>query len=97
VQVEDMLRRSFAEFHAQRAQPGKSAALAAGQTQLAAYQASRWPGCVRGCDRQELSQYVALSQRIDDISSDLQVCGSGVNAYVFVDRWIADCAEAGGS
>jgi antiviral helicase SKI2 len=80
-QVEDMLRRSFAEFHAQRAQPGKSAALAAGQAQLAAYQASRWPGCVRGCERGELTQYVALGQQIDDISSQLQVglrrgCGS---------------------
>jgi antiviral helicase SKI2 len=68
-----MLRRSFAEFHAQRAQPGKSAALAAGQAQLAAYQATHWPACVRGCDRRELEQYVSLGQRIDDISSELQV------------------------
>ncbi|WIA30222.1 hypothetical protein OEZ86_000313 [Tetradesmus obliquus] len=72
LKVEDMLRRSFAEFHAQRAQPGKSAALAAGQAQLAAYQGSRWPGCLKGCSRGELQQYVDLGQRIDDISSQLQ-------------------------
>jgi hypothetical protein len=46
-----MLRRSFAEFHAQRAQPGKSAALAAGQARLAQYQAAAWPACIKGCSR----------------------------------------------
>lgn len=51
LQVEDMLRRSFAEFHAQRAQPGKTAALTAGQAQLAAYQNTAWPTCIKGCDR----------------------------------------------
>jgi antiviral helicase SKI2 len=31
LKVEDMLRRSFAEFHAQRAQPGRAAELEAGR------------------------------------------------------------------
>jgi hypothetical protein len=51
-----MLRRSFAEFHAQRAQPGKTAALAAGQAQLAAYSSTPWHTCIKGCDRWVLTR-----------------------------------------
>eukprot|EP00775_Hariotina_reticulata_P010880 gene10880-11034_t len=72
LKVEDMLRRSFAEFHAQRAQPGKSAALAAGQARLAEYAAMAWPACIKGCDRHQLETFVSLGQRIDDISEQLQ-------------------------
>lgn len=68
-----MLRRSFAEFHAQRAQPGKSAALTAGQARLAEYASMAWPSCIKGCDRHQLETYVSLGQRIDDISEKLQV------------------------
>lgn len=71
-----MLRRSFAEFHAQRAQPGKSAALAAGQAQLAVYHSTPWPGCVRGCSKAQLVEYCELGQRIDTVSKQLQVSRS---------------------
>ena len=38
LQIEDMLKRSFAEFHAQRAQPEALRALEEGQSRLAALQ-----------------------------------------------------------
>ncbi len=38
LQIEDMLKRSFAEFHAQRAQPEALRALEEGQARLAALQ-----------------------------------------------------------
>lgn len=72
-QVEDMLRRSFAEFHAQRAQPGKTAALAAGQAQLAAYQAAPWPCCIKGCSREDVEAYVQLDVAIAQLTERLQV------------------------
>jgi hypothetical protein len=59
-----MLRRSFAEFHAQRAQPGKTAALAAGQAQLAAYSATPWHTCIKGCDRWAL-KYLTPTHRLE--------------------------------
>src|SRR5689334_8777967 len=75
-QVEDMLRRSFAEFHAQRAQPGKSAALSAGAAQLDVYRSTPWPDCIRGCDREQLVEYCDITQKITDINEQLQV-GAG--------------------
>lgn len=73
LQVEDMLRRSFAEFHAQRAQPGKSAALAAGVAQLDVYRNTPWPQCIKGCDKQQLMEYCELNKKIADITEQLQV------------------------
>lgn len=68
-----MLRRSFAEFHAQRAQPGKSAALSAGAAQLGVYRSTPWPDCIRGCDREQLVEYCDISNKISDINEQLQV------------------------
>lgn len=72
LKVEDMLRRSFAEFHAQRAQPGKSAALAAGQAQLAAYTNTPWPQCIQGCDRSVVERYCELGAAVEDLNQQLQ-------------------------
>lgn len=43
LQVEDMLKRSFAEFHAQRAHPELLQALEKGQAALARLRARPWP------------------------------------------------------
>jgi len=63
LKVEDMLRRSFAEFHAQRAQPEKAAALELAQKRLAAYDRARWPECHRGCSRDDVRAYLRLAER----------------------------------
>ncbi|KAI8471724.1 MAG: NUC185 domain-containing protein [Monoraphidium minutum] len=72
LKVEDMLRRSFAEFHAQRAQPGRTAELDAGRQQLAAYAAAEWPSCLLGCSRDEVERYHAFGAAIDDLGGGLQ-------------------------
>lgn len=50
-QVEDMLRRSFAEFHAQRAQPELLAALEKGRAALGRLRARPWPASPLGSTR----------------------------------------------
>ncbi|GBF97557.1 hypothetical protein Rsub_10158 [Raphidocelis subcapitata] len=71
LKVEDMLRRSFAEFHAQRAQPERVAELEAGRHQLAAYASAEWPPCVLGCGRGEVERYAALCGRIDALAASV--------------------------
>lgn len=73
-QVEDMLKRSFAEFHAQRAAPEAREALAAGKAALAALRARPWPPSRRGTPRNEVERYWALTQRIEALDALLQVC-----------------------
>jgi antiviral helicase SKI2 len=72
LQVEDMLKRSFAEFHAQRAAPEAQQALAKGRERLAALAALPWPGSLLGTKREEVARYHALSQRIEALSAELQ-------------------------
>ena len=74
-QVEDMLKRSFAEFHAQRAAPEAREALAAGEAALAALCARPWPASRRGTPRAEVERYWALTQRVEALDALLQVCG----------------------
>lgn len=75
-QVEDMLKRSFLEFHAQKAAPEAAAALARGQSALAALRAKPWPlpADAPGCSRGEVQEYVAVCGRVDALSRRLQVC-----------------------
>lgn len=68
-----MLKRSFAEFHAQRAAPDALVALQKGQERLAALRARPWPDSLLGTGREEVERYHALSQRIEDLSLELQV------------------------
>ena len=72
-QVEDMLKRSFAEFHAQRAAPEAIEGLRLGQQRLAALRARPWPSSFLGTTREAVEQYFALSQRIEALSVELQV------------------------
>lgn len=68
-----MLKRSFAEFHAQRAAPEAREALAAGEAALEALRARPWPPSRRGTSRVEVERYLALSQRIETLDALLQV------------------------
>ncbi|KAK9827734.1 hypothetical protein WJX81_007278 [Elliptochloris bilobata] len=72
LKVEDMLKRSFAEFHAQRAAPEAREALAAGKAALAALRARPWPASRRGTPRAEVERYWALTQRIEALDALLQ-------------------------
>jgi len=86
LKVEDMLRRSFAEFHAQRAQPGKQAALELAQRRLRAYGRSAWPECGRGCDRPQVEDYLRLLEREASLTSFLagHVMGSAKASGILV-------------
>jgi antiviral helicase SKI2 len=86
LKVEDMLRRSFAEFHAQRAQPGKQAALDLAQKRLRAYGNAPWPECARGCGRQQVEQYLRLLEREASLTSFLagHVMGSAKASSLLV-------------
>lgn len=72
-QVEDMLKRSFAEFHAQKAQPESLLAMEKGQAALAKIRAKSFPQAFMGTTRDDIRQYHYISQDIDDLSLELQV------------------------
>lgn len=72
LKVEDMLKRSFAEFHAQKAAPQKVAALQRGQRLLTAYASRPWPVCYLGCSREDVLEYYRVSERIEELSSSIQ-------------------------
>ena len=68
-----MLKRSFAEFHAQRAAPEALEALQKGQERLAQLRARPWPHSFQGTSRQEVEDYHSIGRRIEELSSELQV------------------------
>ena len=55
LQVEDMLKRSFAEARAQQAAPETVKAIEQGQGQLAALQAQPWPDSLQGTTRSQVT------------------------------------------
>ncbi len=68
-----MLKRSFAEFHAQRAAPEALEALQKGQERLAQLRARPWPHSFQGTSRQEVEEYHSVGRRIEKLSGELQV------------------------
>ena len=68
-----MLKRSFAEFHAQKAQPESLAAIERGQSALARVRAQTFPSAFRGTTKQDVLDYFLITQDIDDLSKELQV------------------------
>jgi len=68
-----MLKRSFAEFHAQKAQPESRLALERGQKALAAVKARPLPEAMLGTTREDVRQFHNISQDIRDLSDDVQV------------------------
>lgn len=68
-----MLKRSFAEFHAQRAAPEALEALQKGQERLSQLRARPWPHSFQGTSRQEVDQYHSVGRRIEELSGELQV------------------------
>ncbi len=73
LQVEDMLKRSFLEFHAQKAAPEALIAVEKGHAALARLRARTWPVSAAGATRAEVEQYCEMSARIEELSAELQV------------------------
>jgi antiviral helicase SKI2 len=73
-----MLKRSFAEFHAQRAQPEVAAALLRGQQALARLRSRPWPRSPLGTTREEAEVYYRACAAIEVQDSKIQdqVAGS---------------------
>jgi hypothetical protein len=67
-----MLKRSFAEFHAQRGAPEALEALQRGQERLAELRARPWPPSALGTTREAVEAFFAASQRIEALSMQLQ-------------------------
>ena len=72
LKVEDMMRRSFAEFHAQRSAPEDKAAIAVGQRALEKLLEKPWPETPSSLTREEVEEYVDLSMDIERISRMIQ-------------------------
>ncbi|GMH32178.1 hypothetical protein BSKO_00012 [Bryopsis sp. KO-2023] len=68
LKVEDMLKRSFAEFHAQKAQPGHMAQVEKAENAVKNLQTKGWPECYRKCSREIVQNYHRLTQSIRDFN-----------------------------
>ena len=71
-QVEDMLKRSFAEFHAQRAQPETLLAVEKGQAALAAVRARPFPEAFMGTSRADVREFHNVTAEINRLSEEVQ-------------------------
>jgi hypothetical protein len=49
-----MLKRSFAEFYAQRSAPKDLEAMRLGEIKLGQYKCAPWPACTLGCSKAEV-------------------------------------------
>lgn len=72
-QVEDMLKRSFAEFHAQRSHPEALQKLAEGKARLDALRAKPWPHSPHATSQQHVQEYYHLSEHICALTTHIQV------------------------
>jgi antiviral helicase SKI2 len=72
LKVEDMMRRSFAEFHAQRSAPEDKAAIVLGQKALEKLREKPWPETPSLLTREEVEEYVDLSMDIERITLMIQ-------------------------
>lgn len=69
-QVEDMLKRSFAEHHAQKAQPGNIAQVEKAEHAIKALQNREWPTCYKNCSREEIEGYHRQTLAINDYNTN---------------------------
>jgi len=72
LKVEDMLKRSFAEFHAQRCAPDEQKAIIAGQNALVKLQEKPWPVSNMDSTKEEVEHYVDISLRAERLGSQIQ-------------------------
>ena len=72
LKVEDMLKRSFAEFHSQRAAPEVQAALQKGQDALRRLRARPWPASPLGTTREEVEEYASVAIAGEALGQEVQ-------------------------
>ncbi|KAL0030068.1 hypothetical protein WJX79_004816 [Trebouxia sp. C0005] len=72
LKVEDMLKRSFAEFHAQRSHPEALQKLAEGKARLDALRAKPWPHSPHATSQQHVQEYYHLSEHICALTTHIQ-------------------------
>lgn len=72
LKVEDMLKRSFAEFHSQRAAPEVQAALKKGQDALRRLRARPWPASPLGTTRGEVEEYASVARAAEVLGEEVQ-------------------------
>lgn len=72
LKVEDMLKRSFAEFHAQRAQPEVQEALHRGQQALRRLRARPWPQSPLGTTRDAVEEYAEIAAAAETLGDRVQ-------------------------
>ena len=68
-----MLKRSFAEFHAQRSHPEALQKLAEGKARLEALRAKPWPHSPQATSQQDVEEYYHLSEHIQALTNHIQV------------------------
>ena len=71
VQVEDMLKRSFAEFHAQKAIGSQILKIEKADRILEGLKGKKWPDCRQNCTKLVLRHYYDVHQRLKLLSADL--------------------------
>ena len=69
-QVEEMLKRSFAEFHAQKAIGGHLRKIERLDAALKALKAKDWPDCPGDCTKTSLRQYYELHRRLNEMNRE---------------------------
>ena len=72
LKVEDMLKRSFAEFHSQRAAPEAAEALKRGQDALRRLRARPWPVSPLGTGRAAVEGYAEIAALAESLGADVQ-------------------------
>ena len=72
LKVEDMLKRSFAEFHSQRAAPEVQQALLKGQQALRRLRSRPWPLSPLGTTREQMDEYAELAAMAAELGNVVQ-------------------------
>ena len=72
MRVEDMLKRSFAEWRAQRSMPKGQQQLEEVGKRLVRAKSIPWPQCIAGCAQEEVEDYLKATLKIEDLSSKIQ-------------------------
>ena len=68
-----MLKRSFLEFHAQKAAPEALLALHKGREALARLRGRPWPASLNDTTRAQVEDYCSACARIEELTAYLQV------------------------
>lgn len=72
MKVEDMLKRSFAEWRAQRSMPKGQKQLEEVERRLTRTMLIPWPQCIAGCSKEEVEDYLHVTIKIEELNAKIQ-------------------------